>query len=177
MSSGVAIAGWSALRVGKYMPGRGAKGGVNEADRLFPVIRDALAMAGIEPAQVGAALFAAGPASDQLGLPVYMSARVGLKCNAMLAEVGVMGITGGLAYDLAAGEIQLGRADYALALGLAYQSGERAPVLMERGNRVVGDVNFQSVFGITPISWYGMDAHRYLHETGQRREVAPVCDA
>lgn len=170
MSQGVAIAGWSALRVGKYMPGPGAAAGVNEADRFFPVIRDALAMAGIAPEQVGAALFAGGPPSDQLGLPVHMAARVGLKCRAMLAETGLMGITGGLAFDMAAAEIQLGRADYALALGLAYQSGERAPVLMERGNRVVGDVNFQSVFGVTPISWYGMDANRYLHETGQKRK-------
>lgn len=170
MTQSVAIAGWSALRVGKYMPGPGARSGVTEADRFVPVIRDALAMAGIGPEQVGAALFTAGPPSDQLGLPVYIAARAGLKCPAMLAEVGLMGITGGLAFDMAAAEIQLGRADYALALGLAYQSGERAPVLMERGSRVVGDVNFQSVFGVTPISWYGMDAHRYLHETGQKRK-------
>lgn len=170
MNNGVAIAGWSALRVGKYMPGPGARTGVNEADRFFPVIRDALAMAGIEPGQVGAALFASAPDSDQLGMPVYMSARIGLKCRSMLAEVGLMGISGGLAFDMAAAEIQLGRADYALALGLSYQTGERAPILMERGNRVVGDVNFQSVFGVTPICWYGMDAHRYLFETGQSRE-------
>jgi len=170
MSKGVAIAGWSALRVGKYMPGLGASGGINEADRFFPVIREALAMAGIEPAQVGAALYAAAPESDQLGLPVYMSARMGFQCHSMLAEVGIMGVTGGLAFDMAAAEIQLGRADYALALGLSYQTGQRAPILMERGNRVVGDVNFQSVFGVTPICWYGMDAHRYLHETKQTRE-------
>lgn len=175
MTRGVAIAGWSALRVGKYMPGAGASGGTNEADRFFPVIRDALAMAGIAPGDVGAALYAAAPESDQLGLPVYMSARMGLQCRSMLAEVGIMGITGGLAFDMAAAEIQLGRADYALALGLSYQTGQRAPVLMEKGNRVVGDVNFQSVFGVTPICWYGMDAHRYLHETGQsRRDLAAI---
>lgn len=170
MSKGVAIAGWSALRVGKYMPGAGATAEINEADRFLPVIRDALAMAGIAPSDVDAALYAAAPESNQLGLPVYMSARVGLQCRSMLAEVGIMGITGGLAFDMAAAEIQLGRADYALALGLSYQTGQRAPVLMERGNRVVGDANFQSVFGVTPISWYGMDAHRYLYETGQTRE-------
>ena len=171
----VAIAGWSALRIGKHMPGPGATAEVNEADCFVPIIREALAMAGIAPEQVNAALYAAAPDSGQMGLPVSISSRVGLKCHGMLAEVGVMGITGGLAFDMAAAEIQLGRADYALALGLSYQTGERAPVLMERGNRVVGDVNFQSVFGVTPICWYGMDAHRYLHETGQtRKDLAAI---
>jgi hypothetical protein len=82
---------------------------VNEADRFVPIIREALAMAGIAPEQVNAALYAAAPDSGQLGLPVSISSRVGLKCRGMLAEVGVMGITGGLAFDMAAAEIQLGR--------------------------------------------------------------------
>ena len=168
MTHGVAIAGWSALRVGKYMPGPGARGVVPETDRLFPVVRDALAMAGIGPDQVGAALFASNPPStEQLGFAVQMASRLGLKCRAMLAEVGIIGLTGGLAFDMAADAIRLGRCDYALALGLCYQSNERVPVAMERGNRVVGDVDFQSIYGLTPISWYGLDAARYLHETGQ----------
>ena len=146
MTHGVAIAGWSALRVGKYMPGPGARGVVPETDRLFPVVRDALAMAGIGPDQVGAALFASNPPStEQLGFAVQMASRLGLKCRAMLAEVGIMGLTGGLAFDMAADAIRLGRCDYALALGLCYQSNERVPVAMERGNRVVGDVDFQSI--------------------------------
>ncbi len=170
MTHGVAIAGWSALRVGKYMPGPGARGIVPEADRLFPVVRDALAMAGIGPDQVGAALFASNPPStEQLGFAVQMASRLGLKCRAMLAEVGIMGLTGGLAFDMAADAIRLGRCDYALALGLCYQANERVPVAMERGNRVVGDVDFQSIYGLTPISWYGLDASRYLYETGQTR--------
>lgn len=168
MTHGVAIAGWSALRVGKYMPGPGARGGVPEADRLFPVVRDALAMAGIMADQVGAALFTSNPPSTrQLGFAVHMAARLGLNCRAMLAETGLMGITGGLAFDMAADTIRLGRCDYAMALGLCYQANERVPVSMERGNRVVGDIDFQSVYGLTPISWYGLDATRYLHETGQ----------
>lgn len=168
MTRGVAIAGWSALRVGKFMPGPGARGGIPEADRLFPVVRDALTMAGIIPAQVGAALFTSNPPSTrQLGFAVHMAARLGLKCRAMLAETGLMGITGGLAFDMAADAIRLGRCDYALALGLCYQANERVPVSMERGNRVVGDIDFQSVYGLTPISWYGLDATRYLHETDQ----------
>lgn len=170
MTHGVAIAGWSALRVGKYMPGPGARGVVPEADRLFPVVRDALAMSGIMPDQVGAALFASNPPSTrQLGFAVHMAARLGLKCRAMLAETGLMGITGGLAFDMAADAIRLGRCDYALALGLCYQANERVPISMERGNRVVGDVDFQSIYGLTPISWYGLDASRYLYETGQTR--------
>lgn len=171
----VAIAGWSALRVGRYMPGVGARGGVPEADRLFPVVRDALAHAGVTRDRVGAALFAATPSTGQLGFPAFMASRLGLHCRAMLAEVGVMGITGGLAFDMAADEIRLGRADHALALGLFYSANERVTVAMERGSRVVGDVDFQSVFGITPIGWYGLDAQRYLHETGlSRRELAAI---
>ena len=170
MSHGVALSGWAALRVGKYMPGPGASGIVPEADRLFPVVRDALAMARIDRAQVGAALFAVNPPSTrQLGFAVHMAARLGLHCRAMLAEVGIMGITGGLAFDMAADAIRLGRCDHALALGLCYQANERVPTAMERGNRVVGDVDFQSVYGLTPISWYALDAARYLHDTGQSR--------
>lgn len=176
MTAGVAISGWSALRVGTYMPGVGATGAVPEADRLFPVVRDALAMAGLTPKDIGAALFAANPPStQQLGLAVHMSARLGLRCRATLAEVGIMGITGGLAFDMAADAIRLGRCDHALALGLCYQANERVPVAMERGNRVVGDVDFQSIYGLTPVSWYGLDAARYLHETGQTRaELAAI---
>lgn len=152
------------------MPGPGASGPIPEADRLFPIVREALAMAGIGREQIGAALFAANPPSTrQLGFAVQMASRLGLRCRAMLAEVGIMGITGGLAFDMAADAIRLGRCDYVLALGLCYQANERVPVAMERGNRVVGDIDFQSVYGLTPISWYGLDAARYLHDTGQTR--------
>lgn len=34
----------------------------------------------------------------------------------------------------------------------------------------MGDVDFQSPFGLTPISWYAFDAARYMHETGVTRE-------
>jgi acetyl-CoA acetyltransferase len=35
--------------------------------------------------------------------------------------------------------------------------------------RATGDVDFHTIFGFTPISWYAMDAVRYMHEHGATR--------
>ena len=41
--------------------------------------------------------------------------------------------------------------------------------------RATGDVDFHAPFGFTPISWYAMDAARYIHEfNSSREELASV---
>lgn len=86
-----------------------------------------------------------------------------------------MGATGAIAFDHAAADIALGRSDYALALGVCNQANEKPYRAADRGVTVVGDVDFQAPFGATPISWYAMDASRYLYDFDVSREqVASV---
>jgi hypothetical protein len=41
--------------------------------------------------------------------------------------------------------------------------------------RATGDVDFHAPFGFTPISWYAMDAARYIHEfNSSREELVPL---
>ena len=101
---------------------------------------------------------------------MYMSARLGLTCSGQLSEVMNLGITGGLAFDQAVADVDAGRADIAIASGILYQAAIKGHVGMEQGIRVVGDVDWQAPFGFTPISWYALDAARYMHETGATSE-------
>jgi acetyl-CoA acetyltransferase len=110
------------------------------------------------------------PNTPQVGFCVHMASRLGLKCSGQLSEVMNLGISGGLAFDQAMADIEAGRADYAVVAGVLYQSAIKGHVGMEQGIRSVGDVEFQSPFGFTPISWYALDAARYIHEFGVSEE-------
>ena len=170
------IVGAHALPVGRMMPGDGATGGVFEAERLTPVILAALRDAGLEPKDVGSAIFTANPPSTpQFGFSVYMSSRLGLKCTGTLAETMNLGISGSLAFDQACAEVDLGRADIAIVAGIQYQTAIKGHEGMEQGVRSTGDADYQAPFGFTPISWYGLDAARYMYETGlSRAELAAI---
>lgn len=161
------IIGACALPVGRMMPGEGATGGVFEAERLTPVIRRAVREADVEMSDIGSAVFAANPPTTlQLGFSVHMAARLGLKCRGQLSEVANLGVTGGLVFDQAVADVELGRADIAIAAGILYQSAVKGHEGMEHGVRAVGDADWQAPFGFTPISWYALDAARYFYETG-----------
>jgi acetyl-CoA acetyltransferase len=167
----VCIIGAAASPVGRYSEYRGQRGALPEAELLTQIARAALRDAGVTAADVNTAVFTpAMPESPQQGFATHMAARLGLRCTGQLSEILQMGITGGLAFDSAAADIQLGRANVALALGVAYPSGGHPARAMAQGLRVVGDVEFQAPFGATPIAWYALDAARYLHDTGARRE-------
>lgn len=167
----VAIIGAFASPVGRYARQNGSRPPIAEQDLLSEVSIAALKQAGIEAKDVGSAIFTTvSPETRQLGFATHMAARLGLRCTGQLSQVMEMGITGGLAFDQAAADIQLGRADVALALGAAYSTGGSPDRGMLTGIRVVGDAEFQAPFGATPIAWYAMDAMRYIHETGAKRE-------
>lgn len=167
----VAIVSASATPVGRLTPRDDRLWDGFDHDVLGGVVLDALGQIGIANHQIGSVVFTAPPPpTRQLGFATFMCAQLGLRPNAQLAQVQEMGITGGLAFDQAASDILLGRADYALALGVAIQSQGDATQAMDHSLRVVGDVDFQSPFGMTPIAWYAFDMCRYLHETGVKRE-------
>lgn len=172
----VCIIGAAAAPCGRYAEYRGQHGGLPESELLTRITLEALQSGGIPAEEVGSAVFTpALPESPQQGFASHMAARLGLRCKGQLSEVLQMGISGGLAFDQAAADIQLGRCDIALALGVAYPSGGHPGRAMQMGLRVTGDAEFMAPFGATPIAWYAMDAARYMHETGaNRRQLAAV---
>ena len=162
--------------MGRYTRPRGSRPAISEQDLLCDVSVRALQQAGVDAPDIGSAVFTmVTPETRQLGFASHMAARLGLRCTGQLSQVMEMGITGGLAFDQAAADIQLGRADFALALGAAYSTGGDPAEGMLNGIRVVGDAEFHAPFGVTPIAWYAMDAMRYMHETGaERAAIAEV---
>lgn len=172
----VAVIGAAALPVGRHTPRQGEVTQHLEHELLAKVVFAALADAGISKGYIDSAVFTLPPATTrQLGFATFMAAQLGLRCTGQICEVAEMGITGGLAFDQAAADIMLGHADFALALGVSLQTATPAADAMDQSIRVVGDVDFQAPFGITPISWYALDAVRYMYETGATRaELAEV---
>lgn len=172
----VAIVGAAALPVGRLSPRDGGVAAGFEQDLLGALAQRTLAEAGIAAAQVGSLVLTLPPPSTrQLGLATMLAAHLGLRCTGRIAELVEMGLTGGLAFDQAAADIALGHCDFALALGINLDGNVSAAEAANNGIRAVGDVDFQSPFGITPISWYAFDAARYMHETGAtRRDLAAV---
>jgi len=143
---------------------------------LASIAADAMAEAGVAPADIDAAIFTQNPPTTrQLGFATFMMAQLGLQCRGLVTEVGQLGLTGGVAFDQAAAQVQLGQADYALALGVVRQSLGELSTALDFGIRAVGDVNFQSPFALPPIGWYAMDCARYLYEHKvSRAQVAEV---
>jgi acetyl-CoA acetyltransferase len=175
-SNRVAILGAAATPVGRLAPRYDLTPPGLEHDILAEVAADAMDDAGIAPQAVDAAIFTQNPPTTrQLGFGTFMMAQLGLQCSGLVTEVGQLGLTGGVAFDQAAAQIQLGQADYALALGIVRQSLGDMNMAMDFGIRAVGDVNFQSPFAIPPIGWYALDCTRYMHEYGAtRRDLAEV---
>jgi acetyl-CoA acetyltransferase len=172
----VAIVGAAATPVGRLAPRYGAMADGLEHDILSGVAADAMADAGIGPEAVDAAVFTQNPPTTrQLGFATFMMAQLGLTCRGLVTEVGQLGLTGGVAFDQAAAQVQLGQADYALALGVVRQSLGDPGMALDFGIRAVGDVNFQAPFAVPPIGWYALDCARYMHEHGATRaDIAEV---
>ena len=172
----VAIVGAAATPVGRLTPRDGTDATGLEHDILASVAADAMAEAMIAPADVDAAIFTQNPPTTrQLGFATFMMSQLGLSCRGLVTEVGQLGLTGGVAFDQAAAQVQLGQAEFALALGVVRQSLGDPNTAMDFGIRAVGDVNFQAPFAIPPIGWYALDCARYMYEHGvTRAEIAEV---
>lgn len=176
MTATPCIIGAAALPVGRHQAPRDAEHQTLERELLAGVVIDALADAGVDKAAIDAMIF--GLERDyprQRYFGTFMANYLRVPAKATLAEVTGNGMTGGLAFDQAANEIALGRARVALALGVNLETGIPTDEHLDNTMRHTGDVDFHTPFGFTPISWYAMDAMRYMHDTGATRaELASV---
>ncbi|NKB36064.1 MAG: thiolase family protein [Gammaproteobacteria bacterium] len=147
-----------------------------EQDILCDLIIQTANNSGVAREDIGSLnLTSPTPATQQLGFATFLASRLGLRCDARISDINNMGITGGLAFDQACEDVSSGKTDFALACGIEFSTGAPAEMIMDRGIRVVGDVDFQSPFGLTPIAWYAFDANRYMHETGaSRNDIAQI---
>lgn len=147
-----------------------------EHEVLAECVLDAVARAGIGKESIGGMVLChPRPYTPQLYFGTFMANYMRLATNGVVMEVVGNGMTGGLAFDQAAQLIESGRADVALALGVNFETATGSAEHMNRSMRATGDVSFHTPFGFTPISWYAMDAMRYMHEHGSTRaEIASV---
>jgi len=172
----VAIVGAHALPIGIHSRPVGNEPTSLEHESLALVAKAAIDEAGIDHKDIDAAIFTQNPPTTrQLGFGTFMMAQLGLRCSGLVTEVGQLGLTGGVAFDVAGSQVQLGQAQFALALGIVRQSTGDPAMALDFGIRAVGDVNFQAAFGIPPIGWYALDCARYMHEHGaSRADIAQV---
>lgn len=176
MNHTVCIIGAGALPVGKYQRPRDAAIQVLERELLAGVVIAALDDAGIDKEDVGSLVF--GIERDypkQRYFATFMANYLRIAATGTIMEVVGNGMTGGLAFDKAADEIALGRTKVALALGINMESAIPTGEHLNNSMRHTGDVDFHTPSGFMPISWYAMDAMRYMHDHGATRaEIAAV---
>lgn len=168
----VCVLGAGATKVDRWQ----AKTDRTDLDLLDEAVAGALKDAGVTPADVGALSFSTpGPGTAQRLFSSYATARLGFRNAGKVVESGTGGWTGGLAFDAAAAEIALGRASISLALGVWFETGIDTATAMDGAIRSTGDVGYQTPSGATPLSWYAMDAQRWLHDTdGTSADLAAI---
>ncbi|MHA1537122.1 MAG: hypothetical protein ACTSUD_06175 [Alphaproteobacteria bacterium] len=168
------LIGAAALPVGKYQSPPGTDCVALERELMAGVVLDALGDAGVEGKDVEAMVF--GIERDypkQRYFATFMASYLRLPAHGNVLEVVGNGMTGGFAFDQAASEILLGRAKVALALGTNFETAIPTSEHINNTMRHTGDVDFHTPSGFTPISWYAMDASRYMHDHGaSRAEIA-----
>jgi acetyl-CoA acetyltransferase len=137
---------------------------------LVPIVLEAMASAGLPKGEIDALVFAmCRPYTLQKYFATFLANYLRLPLEGTIMEVLGNGMTGGLAFDQAVNTVALGQADVALALGINMESQAASAEHMMSTMRATGDVDFHTIFGFTPISWYAMDAVRYMHEHGATR--------
>lgn len=167
----VALLGAAALPVGRWQTPPDAPVQVLEHEVLAGLVAEAVADAGVERSEIASLVFSLPrPYTLQKYFATFMANYLRLPCSGRVAEVMGNGMTAGLAFEAAADDVRLGRARVAFALGINFETATPATEHMMSSMRATGDVDFHAPFGFTPISWYAMDAARYIHEHGSSRE-------
>lgn len=167
----VAILGAAALPVRKWQTAAEAGVQLPEHEVLAQVVIDAVNDAKVDKKDIASLAFAQPrPYTTQKYFATFVANYLRLPCAGSVAEILGNGMTAALAFEAAANDIRLGRAKVALALGVNFETATPPADHMMNSMRAVGDVDFHSPFGFTPISWYAMDAARYIYEFGSSRE-------
>lgn len=176
MPKAVAILGAAALPVGKWQTPSDSPTQLLEHEVLASLVVDATRDGGVERTDIGSLAFSLPrPYTQQKYFGTFMANYLRLPCGASVSETMGNGMTAGLAFEAACNEIRLGRTKVALALGINFETATSAAEHMMSSMRTTGDVDFHVPFGFTPISWYAMDAARYIHEfKSSREELASV---
>jgi acetyl-CoA C-acetyltransferase len=176
MTDAVTILGTAALPVGKWQTAPGTVPQVLEHEVLAKLVMEAVADAGVEKSDIGSMIFALPrPYTQQKYFATFMANYLRLPCGGTVAEIMGNGMTAALAFQAAVNEIHLGKTKVALALGVNFETATSSAEHMMSSMRATGDVDFHVPFGFTPISWYAMDAARYIHEfNSSREELATV---
>jgi acetyl-CoA C-acetyltransferase len=170
MVARVAVIGTAAMPVGRWQTKPEDADQILEHEVIARLVVEAMQDAGIDKADVGALLFAQPrPYTLQKYFATFIANYLRLPCEGLVAELMGNGMTAGLAFETAADQIRLGRTKVALALGVNFETATPAIDHMMSSMRTTGDVDFHVPFGFTPISWYAMDAARYMHEFGASR--------
>ncbi|MEO8299793.1 MAG: thiolase family protein [Burkholderiales bacterium] len=135
------------------------------------LVIDAVQDAGVEKKDIQSLVFTLPrPYTLQKYFHTFLVSHLRLACTANVMEVMGNGMTAALAFDQACNDILLGRAEVALALGINMESATPAQEHAMSSMRTTGDVDFHATAGFIPISWYAMDAMRYMHDWGATRE-------
>jgi acetyl-CoA acetyltransferase len=176
MAKTVTILGAAALPVGKWQSPADADLHELEHEILAGLVVDAVRDAGVDRRDISTLSFSLPrPYTQQKYFGTFMANYLRLPCAGSVAEIMGNGMTAGLAFENAANDIRLGRSKVALALGVNFETAISAAEHMMSSMRTTGDVDFHTPFGFTPISWYAMDAARYIHEfKSSREELASV---
>jgi acetyl-CoA C-acetyltransferase len=176
VSQTVTILGAAALRVGKWQAAPDAPTQKLEHEVLADLVIEAMQDAGLDRREIGSLTFSLPrPYTQQKYFGTFMANYLRLPCAGSVSEIMGNGMTAGLAFEGASNDIRLGRSRVALALGVNFETAISATEHMMSSMRTTGDVDFHTPFGFTPISWYAMDAARYIHEfKSSREELASV---
>ena len=171
-----AILGYGAVPVGIYQRVKDGRDPPLEHELAVRVVLDAMRMAGLRKEDLNGVVVAhPGDHTKQGYFHTFLTAYLGLTSNSTVVQVLGNGMTAGLAFDEGLRLVRGGETDCALVIAAHFESGTPTADHLNFSIRLTGDVDFQSIFGAVPISWYAMVARRYMHEFGvTRAQIAEV---
>ena len=171
-----AILGYGAVPVGIYQRVKDGSDPPLEHELAVKVALDAARMAGIDKTDVNGVVVAhPGDHTKQGYFHTFLTAYLGLTSNSTVVQVLGNGMTAGLAFDEAIRLVRTGESDCVLVIAAHFESGTATADHLDYSIRLTGDVDFQSIFGAVPISWYAMTARRYMYENNvSRAQIAEI---
>ncbi len=170
------ILGYGAVPVGIYQRTKDGRDTPLEHELAVRVVLDAMRMAGLHKDDLNGVVVAhPGDHTKQGYFHTFLTSYLGLTSRSTVMQVIGNGMTGGLAFDEGIRLVRNGETDCVLVVGAHFESGTPTADHLDFSIRLTGDVDFQSIYGAVPISWYAMAARRYMHDYGvSRAQIAQV---